>query len=428
VSIEDLRANIETGDAWLDHSNERQTTRDSEDSVSTGQWAHPRWVRMNTLKTTMHDQLKTTFVEYKKVDSLVQLLRGASNASIKLVYVDSNIPNLLALSAATDISKTPAYFNGLLILQDKASCFPACLLDPDPADGDIIDACAAPGNKTTHLAAILREKSGTVRNDRIYACERDAVRAATLDQMVHIAGAGEVVVIRKGQDFLRLDPNSSPGSNVGSLLLDPSCSGSGIVDRDQPLRVVLPSMRPTDPLGAQSKKRKRKADISTQPVLQAQREEIQISESKQPDQLAARLTALSTFQLKLLLHAFQFPKARRLTYSTCSIYAKENEHVVMKALDSSIAKQHGWRILRRTDQISGMKSWGIRGDPQACKVVAASVCPEEVAEACIRCEKGTQEGTQGFFVAAFVREFDSGVKEQVLEEEWEGFGDDGGDS
>lgn len=428
MSIEALRASIETGDAWLEHSNEKQSTHDNGGRVPASQWTHPRWVRINTIKTTVHDQLRTTFMGYKIVDSLEQLSSCAADSLTKLVYVDNNIPHLLALPASTDVYKAPAYLNGLLILQDKASCFPAYLLDPDPADGDVIDACAAPGNKTTHLAAILREKSGTVRNEKIYACERDAVRAATLDHMVHIAGAGDVVIIRQGQDFLRLDPSSSPGSNVGSLLLDPSCSGSGIVERDQMLRVVLPSRRPAESLKAQSKKRKRKANISSQAVSQTEREEIPISDAKHPDQLAARLAALSTFQLKLLLHAFQYPKARRLTYSTCSIYAEENEHVVMKAMNSSIARERGWRILRRDDQISGLKAWEKRGDAQACKVVAASVCSEEVAEACIRCEKGTPEGTQGFFVAAFVRHLDSGVKEQLLEEEWEGFEHDGSDS
>jgi len=384
-------------------------------------------VRINTLKTTIDDQLTTTFTGYKKLDSLEQLHGSALKSMSKVMYVDKNIPNLMALPAATNLSKTSAYHGGLIILQDKASCFPAYLLDPDPKDGGIIDACAAPGNKTTHLAAILQEKIGSARNPKIYACERDTARAATLDQMVRVAGASDLATIRKGQDFLIVDPSKSPWSNVGSLLLDPSCSGSGIIGRDVALRVVLPSNQLRDPPKLQSKKRKRKANVGPQPVAQEHQDEVPRSEDKGPDQLTARLSALSMFQLKLLLHAFQFPNARKVTYSTCSIYAEENEHVVMKALDSSIAKERGWRILRRDDQISGMKAWEIRGNAQACINMALGVHAEEVAEACIRCEKDTQEGTQGFFVAAFVRCFDSGGRQQLVEEVWEGFSDDGSD-
>lgn len=422
--MDELRTSIETGDPWTSDSHGKERAPDSGHTVPTSQWAHPRWARINTLKTTMHDQLSTTFEGYTRVNSLQQVLSGVSNPESRLVYVDTNIPNLLALAATTDISKTPAYLNGLIILQDKASCFPAYLLDPDPLDGNIVDTCAAPGNKTTHLAAILGEKKGTFQESKIYACERDNLRAATLEQMVRTAGAGDMVSIRKGQDFLRTDPNDSHWSNVGALLLDPSCSGSGIVGRDQALRVVLPSRQPIRSSSNRSKKRKRKVEISTQPVLEAQEDEISFIETQQSDQLSARLTALSTFQLKLLVHAFHYPKARKLTYSTCSVYAEENEHVVMKALNSPIAKERGWRILPRDNQISGMKAWDIRGDVQACKDIAASVHSEEVAEACIRCEKGAEKGTQGFFVAAFVRDVDSGVDEQLLEEEWVGFRDD----
>lgn len=395
--------------------------------VRPGQWLHPRWVRVNTIKTDLDEQLRTTFAEYQITESLEELLRYPPSSVEKLIHVDTHIPNLLALPPSKDLSRTPAYLNGQIIIQDKASCFPAYLLQPKVEDGDCLDACAAPGNKTTHLAAILDGEGGAAARPQIYACERDRGRASALLTLLKTAGVHSFVITKIGQDFLRTDPMKAPWNSIGTLLLDPSCSGSGIVGRDETLNVVLPIKNTSDPHEAQSKKRKRKSKaikpLNSYDVL----EEIPIDGDKPSDQLSARLTALSAFQLKLLLHAFHFPKARRITYSTCSIYAEENEHVVTKALASLIAQERGWKILRKEDQISGMKGWKIRGKADACTDIVRDemIGKEEIAKACIRCEKGTEAGTQGFFVAGFVRQVTSPRDEQLTDQEWEGFSDSG---
>ena len=428
ATIEALRAQIKgKGERDEQKVGEVNTGNDPVSELRPGQWLHPRWVRVNTIKTDLEKQLRTTFAGYEITESLEEMLRYPPSSAEKLIHVDTHIPNLLALPPSKDLSKTPAYLNGQIIIQDKASCFPAYLLQPKIEDGDCLDACAAPGNKTTHLAAILDGEGGAAARPQIYACERDRGRASTLLTLLQTAGAQGFIITKIGQDFLRTDPTKAPWNSIGTLLLDPSCSGSGIVGRDETLNVVLPIKNTSDLHEAQSKKRKRKIKAISPPISYDVLEEIPIDEDKPSDQLSARLLALSAFQLKLLLHAFHFPNARRITYSTCSIYAEENEHVVMKALESSIAQERGWQVLRREDQISGMRAWKIRGKVNACTKIVRDeiISKEEIAESCIRCEKGTKEGTQGFFVAGFVRQVASHRAEQLTDQEWEGFSDSG---
>ncbi|KAL9123892.1 MAG: hypothetical protein Q9217_006722 [Psora testacea] len=391
-----------------------------DDEVKKTGWARPRWVRVNVLKTTLEEQMKTTFAGYEELMLLEELLRSQSTV---VLHIDKHIPNLIALPPLTDLTRTRAYLDGMIILQDKASCFPACLLSPQSSDGGCVDACAAPGNKTTHLAAILDTRKSVTACPMIYACERDQYRASSLTEMIQKAGAESQVKVFAGQDFLQVDSAQPPWSTVGSLLLDPSCSGSGIVGRDETLQVSLPR-RNANIILESSKKRKRNR-VHTRKMPKEHPAEDATLDDSSLNQLASRLEALAAFQLKLLLHAFSFPKVRKITYSTCSTYSEENELVVMKGLLSDIARKRGWRILQRDEQIDGLRDWHIRGNEKACVALAGEnneVDAGIVAEACIRCEKGTKEGTQGFFVAAFTRG-DDRYNSQDYEEEWEGFSD-----
>lgn len=71
---------------------------------------------------------------------------------------DEHVPDLLLFSPETRFHEDPVYHTGKIILQDKASCFPATVLAQDIGDGDVIDATAAPGNKTSHLSALMNNK------------------------------------------------------------------------------------------------------------------------------------------------------------------------------------------------------------------------------------------------------------------------------
>lgn len=368
---------------------------------------HPRWVRVNAIKTTLEQQLKTTFARYEEVKSLEEVLSARGTA--KVYFRDPNIPNLLALPPKINLSRTSAYTDGRIILQDKASCFPACLLDLSPADGDVVDGCAAPGNKTTHLAAIISSSSAS--EQKVIAFERDETRTKTLQKMVKLASADSIVSIKGGTDFLAAKPHSNEFAHIGAILLDPSCSGSGIVGRDDGIKIHLPVVKQA---ASKTKKRKR-GDVDSAQVATLTLDMHDTATEETPTQ-PDRLATLSNFQLHILTHAMRFPSARKITYSTCSVHFQENEGVVFQALASSIAKQRGWKILTRERQVEGMKAWKRRGVWEDGKEVGED--KDTVLEACIRCEKGTEDGTMGFFVAGFVR----GEGEMAEGgEEWNGF-------
>lgn len=361
---------------------------------------YPRWVRVNVLLTSFEDQLDSTFKGFNRVYDIEEVISARS----KSIYVDEHVPNLLAVSPSFEIIKTEAYKSGALILQDKASCFPAYLLDPLPQDGDVIDSCAAPGNKTTHLAAIIHSRANESESNppRIFAFEKDKRRAKTLEKMVNLAGAKDTVSISFGQDFLKVIPKATLFKDVGCMLLDPSCSGSGIVGRDALPIIHLPGSGDSAPRKSgkdASRKRKRPTeddkDGKIQVIIDDDGQQTVVSSEQE---LAARLEALSTFQLTLLLHAFNFPSARKITYSTCSIHDEENEQVVIKALQSNVAKTRGWHILNREKQVRGMREWPVRGSVQAANG------DKTIADACIRSCKDDGRGVMGFFVAAFVRD------------------------
>jgi len=374
---------------------------------------YPRWIRINTLKTTLEDQLDTTFAGLEQTPSIA----GVRARGHQRIHIDAHIPNLVAVSPSIDLSKSEAYKSGAIIFQDKASCFPAYLLDPLPQDGDIIDSCSAPGNKTTHLAAILisHDADPDQCKQTIHAFEKNKGRAETLEKMVNLAGSQTWTKLHPGHDFLKADPESAPYKNVGALLLDPSCSGSGIVGRDDMPDLQLPGIKQTV---VTSSKHKKKITKEAEPVKESkkrkrndEKEEMnvmvdddgEVTAVNTEDELKARLAALSEFQTQLLVHAFKFPAARKITYSTCSIHAEENEHVVRKALESSVAKERGWRYQKRQEQINGMKTWPVRGVLEVCDG------DEELAQACIRANKGDEHGTMGFFLAGLVRDVEASI-------------------
>ena len=98
--------------------------------------------------------------------------------------------------------------------QSRAAQAVARLLDPRPGER-ILDLCAAPGGKTTHLAALIGDEG------EITAVERHAGRAEALRRTAERMGA-TCVTVRTG-DAAAID---EPGA-YDRVLVDPPCSDLG---------------------------------------------------------------------------------------------------------------------------------------------------------------------------------------------------------
>ena len=223
---------------------------------------------------------------YVRVNTLLTDFETVRNHFQETALTDVHIPDLLVFPPKFDLHKDPMYINGSIIIQDKASCFPAFILNPEPGS-HVIDCCAAPGNKTSHLAAIMHNSG------RIFAFDKSSQRLETLKKLTTKAGCKIIEPING--DFLLTDPLDPKYEKVEYILCDPSCSGSGMPDQ---------------------------------------------VELAQPRDLKERLGNLSRFQFDIVSHAMSFPKVKLITYSTCSIYDEENEMVVSQLLKSN----PDWRL------------------------------------------------------------------------------------
>ena len=178
----------------------------------------PRWVRVNTLKLSFQ-----SFLQKLSSKSFVEVFDLAALEETRNGYlIDLHVPDLLAFNRLYPVTTTFSneYSTGQIILQDKASCIPASLLDVQRGDV-VLDACAAPGNKTTQLAA------GVGTEGHVFAIERDERRTVVLRDMVKKAGA-EKCIPSPRESFLSEIPFSKDfhGSQCPDIYFLPSLSSS----------------------------------------------------------------------------------------------------------------------------------------------------------------------------------------------------------
>lgn len=127
---------------------------------------------------------------------------------------------LVVLHAREDaLMQLDMYARGDIYVQSLSSMIPPLVLGAQPGE-NVLDMAAAPGGKTTQIAALTGDRA------LITACERNGARVERLRYNVIRQGASRVTVMHR--DARQLDDLFA----FERVLLDAPCSGSGTVSRE----------------------------------------------------------------------------------------------------------------------------------------------------------------------------------------------------
>lgn len=163
--------------------------------------------RVNTLRTTDHEVL--------------EVLRQVGISAHRAFA----LPHAFFLPQVTEreFLEHPLVQKGHVYLQGITAMLPALLLDPKKGER-ILDLCAAPGGKTSQLAALM-ENTG-----EILACENDAIRVQKLEHTLTLQGVKNTTVLELDAGLLF----KSHAEHFDAVLADVPCSAEGRIDLTNP--------------------------------------------------------------------------------------------------------------------------------------------------------------------------------------------------
>ncbi|WP_199731686.1 16S rRNA (cytosine(967)-C(5))-methyltransferase RsmB [Cohnella endophytica] len=237
---------------WVERFGERAT----ENMCAAGN-EHPRAsARVNPLRGTRE-----------------QIVSGMTDAGMEVLPSALAEAGIVAIKAG-NLGHTDWYRQGFISIQDESSMLVAAVADPKPGMR-VLDCCAAPGGKSTHMAERMRNEGVVIAND--VHPHKEALIRQQADRL------GLSIVETTTGDALGLSERIAPES-CDVVLLDAPCSGLGVI--------------------------RRKPEIKW---------------NKTEDDIAS----LAQLQGKLLEQAQSMVKpGGALVYSTCTIASEENEDVV----------------------------------------------------------------------------------------------------
>ena len=216
--------------------------------------------------------------------SLEQVNRELVASGVQVANIPHLPQALRLISSVGNVTKLPGFAEGWYSIQDSSAQLVTHLLAPQPGE-TIVDACAAPGGKTTHIAELMRDR-GT-----IWACDRHSQR---LDKVRENATRLQLKSIKIYSGDSRVQTQFT--NQADRVLVDAPCSGLGTLHK-----------RP---------------DIRWQQNL-------------------PKIKELTQLQPEILTNAASWVKpGGKLVYATCTLNPQENEAVITSFLQS----HPNWKI------------------------------------------------------------------------------------
>jgi 16S rRNA (cytosine967-C5)-methyltransferase len=164
-------------------------------------------LRVNTLRVSIEDvetAMQSAGVDVRRVPQLPQALRVVGGTGA--------------------IQQLPGFSEGWWTIQDSSAQLVSHLLNPQTGDV-VIDACAAPGGKTTHIAELMADEG------KIWACDAKASRLKKLKENAQRLQLKSIQICTGDSRNFSQFTNSAD-----SVLLDAPCSGLGTLHRRPDIR------------------------------------------------------------------------------------------------------------------------------------------------------------------------------------------------
>jgi 16S rRNA (cytosine967-C5)-methyltransferase len=159
----------------------------------------PTYLRVNLLKTDRN--------------SLLERLRAAG-----IKCQPGQHPQSIRLEQHVAPAELPGFAEGWFTVQDESSMQVVSALDPQPG-WKVLDLCAAPGAKTTHLAELMANQG------HILACDVDKRRLAVIPRLAERLGISII-------ETCLLSPKGEPPPGpFDAVLVDVPCSNTGVLGR-----------------------------------------------------------------------------------------------------------------------------------------------------------------------------------------------------
>lgn len=232
--------------------------------VTKGFQERPTTFRVNTLKSNTQEVLQILNQNGFKVQNQVW----------------SNLAFVLLNKSKKELMELPIYTEGKIYIQSFASQIPPLILDPQPNES-VFDVTAAPGSKTSQMAAMMQNTGELIANDI------NKVRFFKLKHNLEHLGVLNCTI--KLEDGSRLAGFPENNEKFDKILLDAPCSAEA--------RFVIGNIKT---FGFWSEK---------------------------------KIKAMADKQRKLIFSAFRALKPNGvLVYSTCTISPEENELLIAKFL------------------------------------------------------------------------------------------------